>query len=133
MYILYLFYFLSSYSPNFPPPSFVPPPLLDYSLVDNSVVGKDEMLMKGDVVTEAEMAFPMDLLVGVALKQELGGGDGNSAYTQQSNRDHRGEGVGCDNDNEDNNDGVVSGGGNNDNDSGRCGGWGGHHQMRKKR
>ncbi len=74
------------------PPFFVPPPYLDYSLVDDSVAGEDEMLMEGNVVTEAETAFPMDLLVGVALKQELGAGGGDSAYTRQSNRDHRGGG-----------------------------------------
>ncbi len=48
------------------------------------------MLMEGGVVMYAETAFLMDLLVGVALKQELGSGGGNSAYTQQSNRDHGG-------------------------------------------
>jgi hypothetical protein len=32
----------------------------------------------------------MDLLVGVALKQELSSDSSNSAYTRQSNRDHGG-------------------------------------------
>jgi hypothetical protein len=81
MYKLFLFLFFIFLFFQLPPPSFVPPPLLDYSLVDDSIAGKVEMLMEGDVVTEAEMAFPMDLSVGIALKQELGSGGGDSAYT----------------------------------------------------
>jgi hypothetical protein len=90
VYIIFIFIFYLLILLISPPPSFVPPPLLDYSLVDDSVAGEDEMLMEGGVVMYAETAFLMDLLVGVALKQELGSGGGNSAYTQQSNRDHGG-------------------------------------------